>query len=112
MKYFKKSEFACKCCGLILMHPDFLQMIDIARDKARIPFVITSGYRCKKHNEEVGSTSTNHTSGKAADISCKKGLHRYIIVKALLDTGFKRIGIGHDFIHCDINDLQTSIWIY
>lgn len=112
MKYFKDSEFACKCCGASGMNPKFLQMIDEAREIADTPFIITSGYRCEKHNKAVGSTSKNHTSGKASDISAKDGPSRGKILKGLYLAGFTRIGIAKDFIHADISDSVESAWLY
>jgi uncharacterized protein YcbK (DUF882 family) len=94
------------------MAPAFLEMIDEARDRAGVPFIINSGYRCGAHNLAVGSTSNNHTRGVAADIRCEDGPTRLKILKALLETGFKRIGIHKTFIHADINAGPKSIWLY
>ena len=113
MKNFRLSEFTCKCgCGQSLMNKDFLERIDWARDLAGVPFAITSGYRCPDHNRKVGSTSTNHVRGVAADIVCTVGPNRLKIVKALLDTGFRRLGIHRQFIHADVNEGPESIWFY
>jgi uncharacterized protein YcbK (DUF882 family) len=90
----------------------FLSQIDNARDYAGTPFTINSGFRCPKHNEAVGSTSENHTSGKAADIACISGPERIKIVQGLIRAGFRRIGIGKTFIHADSRDDIESIWLY
>lgn len=94
------------------MDPEFLRMIDNAREFAQVPFQITSGYRCMNHNADVGSTSANHTSGKAADIACVSGPARIAIVSGLLKAGFKRLGIGKGFIHADNMNSVSSIWLY
>ena len=94
------------------MQPEFLDKIDEARRLAQIPFSINSGYRCPKHNKEVGSTSDNHPSGRAADIKCTDGLSRFKIVESLIKAGFKRIGVAKTFIHADNMPKQTSIWFY
>ena len=116
MKYFNIDEFKCKgknCCGGIQrMDSLFLAQIDNARDYAEVPFVINSGHRCEKHNKEVGSTSKNHTSGKATDIECLTGPHRLKIVMGLIRAGFRRIGISKTFIHADSMDEIASIWLY
>lgn len=111
MKYFKLEEFACKHCGEVKMNNKFLDMLDDARGLANIPFGITSGYRCPIHNANVGSTSTNHVNGVAADITCTSSINRIKIVTALIKTGFKRIGIYKNFIHADINDEVDAMWI-
>lgn len=112
MKHFKLSEFNCRCCGRNEMKPSFLEMIDQARNIAGIPFVVNSGYRCQKHNAAVGSTSSNHTNGVAADISCTDGPSRLKMIRALLEVGFNRVGIAKTFIHADCNTGPNSIWFY
>jgi zinc D-Ala-D-Ala carboxypeptidase len=113
LRYFELSEFECPCCKQAKMDQIFLNMLDHAREFAQVPFIINSGYRCDQHNREVGSTSNNHTSGRAADIACKDGPTRLRIVSALLKAGFKRLGIAKTFIHVDSNDgSPESIWLY
>lgn len=113
LDHFKMSEFECHCCGEVKMNPSFLSRLDAARGVAKIPFVITSGYRCDRHDKEVGGKG-NHPQGTAADIACKDSPSRYLILTSLLALGFSRIGIGRDFIHVD----QTTghphqvIWLY
>jgi uncharacterized protein YcbK (DUF882 family) len=113
MNNFKLEEFNCPCCGHNKMTQEFQDMIDEARRIAVVPFHINSGYRCEKHNKEVGSKSVNHTSGQAADIRCTDGQSRFKIIHALMRAGFKRIGIAKTFIHADcVKDSPTSIWFY
>jgi len=115
MLYFKLDEFKCPCCGEVHMNQGFLNKLDKARDIAGIPFEITSGYRCKKHNAEVGGhPKSAHTKGYAADIRVFGSRDRYIILKALMEVGFNRFGIGKNFIHVD-NDpsiVSDVIWTY
>lgn len=104
------------------MDAAFLQMLDDARGIAGIPFRITSGFRTPSHNAYVGGVLPNpdkgikgssHMFGYAADISCKSGANREIIVAALIKAGFRRIGIANTFIHCDNDpDKNNSIWLY
>jgi uncharacterized protein YcbK (DUF882 family) len=94
------------------MESEFLEKLDAAREIAGIPFVISSGYRCPKHNKEVGSTATNHPLGVASDIRCTDGASRFKIIAALIQAGFTRIGVAKTFIHCDTNTLPSSIWFY
>ncbi len=43
----------------------------VPSDKADIPIVVTSGYRCEKLNKAIGGSSTSeHRFGRAADIVC------------------------------------------
>ena len=93
----------------------FLEMLDKARDIAGIPFKINSGYRTLEHNAKVGGVnSSSHTRGLAVDIACNESRARFIMVSALKDAGFTRIGISNSFIHVD-NDsdkAQDVIWTY
>lgn len=116
MKYFKIEEFKCKCgCGRAEMMPSTLEKLDEARELAKVPFKITSGYRCNAHNARVGGKSEGaHTSGYAIDIEASTSPTRLAIVKALLEVGFSRIGIANGFIHADDDPTkpQKVMWVY
>lgn len=106
MRYFKPSEFACKCgqCGggFERMSPELLERLDAARALAGIPFVISSGFRCPAHNKAQGGVADSaHTRGYAADIQCRDSHSRFVIVKALLEAGFRRIELAPTWIHAD-----------
>jgi uncharacterized protein YcbK (DUF882 family) len=106
------SELRCPCCGEIIIDDAFLARLRLAREIAGVPFVVTSGYRCERHNKEVGSSSRNHVEGKAADISAIDGPTRGKILKGLYKAGFERVGIARTFIHCDTMDAVESCWLY
>ena len=122
MKWFKLSEFDSpdeKGSG-DMMDTDFLERLDVARDIAGFPFIITSGFRSIAYNRMLidkgykASKNSSHLLGYAADISCTDSAKRFTLIEALLDAGFTRIGIGGNFIHCD-NDpekRQYIIWTY
>ena len=114
-KHFKREEFNCHCCGIEKMDDEFLRRLDQARDLAGVPFGILSGYRCPKHNAEVGSKALNHPRGKAADIRTNIGPHRILVLQGLILAGFRRIGIAKTFIHADSMDSEgspVSCWLY
>ena len=93
----------------------FLEMLDNARDIAGIPFVINSGYRTLEHNAKVGGVnSSSHTKGVAVDIACNESRARFVIVSALKDAGFTRMGISDSFIHVDSDSdkAKNVIWTY
>lgn len=113
---FKEKNFACRCgCGLNNMKDMFLWKLQMARTEARVPFVITSGSRCAKHNKDVGGTEeSDHLTGEAVDIECPDSHTRWRIVFAAMNCGFRRIGLGEDFVH--IGDKWTNpqevLWLY
>ena len=116
MKYFKLSEFDCKCgCGRNNIDPALVEMLDKARGFAGVPFIINSGCRCFQHNfDEGGSPTSSHVRGFAVDIATETSMDRWLILYALIRVGFNRIGIGNGFIHADVDDAKTQgvVWLY
>lgn len=119
--YFTPEEFRCKCgCGSCDVDSAFLDMLLKARKIANIPFRISSGCRCEKHNAFCGGTpDSDHLVNEkqiccGADIKTTSDRERFIISKALLTAGFKRIGIAKSFIHAGENSKnpQEVIWLY
>ena len=77
MEFFNFSEFACRCCGRIPpgVRGNIEALVDNVLDPARRvfggPVSVSSGYRCPKHNAEVGGVGgSQHLRGEAADICC------------------------------------------
>ncbi|MDP1614195.1 MAG: D-Ala-D-Ala carboxypeptidase family metallohydrolase [Methylococcales bacterium] len=113
MKYFKLSEFECPCCKKNKINKELLGMLDEARELAGIPFKISSGYRCVKHNKAVGGVpNSSHLVGKAVDIK-GTGQKQKMIIQALRNSGFLRLGIARTFVHADIDHSKPiGTWYY
>ena len=112
-KYFKESELACRCCGELEESETMITKLIKAREIAGVPFNINSGYRCEYHNKNVGGVSnSSHVGGYAVDIRVDSNSKRYIILNALIEAGFNRIGIYSSFIHADVDPTKPSntIW--
>lgn len=112
ISYFTDSEMSCRCCGKDGMDPEFMDRLNAARAYADFPFLVTSGYRCEKHNRIVKSTSDNHVLGRAADILCVGHEKRYDMINAMMRAGMLGIGCGMGFIHCDMNRREGMFWTY
>jgi len=122
LKYFKINEFDSPDLpgSGINMCRDTLEMLDVARGIARIPFKINSGFRTEAQNrriyERMGKKPIRsaHLEGKAVDIAIKSSRERFKILSALLEAGFTRIGISESFIHADSSETKSShvIWTY
>tara|TARA_R100001463_G_scaffold3547_2_gene14317 strand:+ start:1788 stop:2141 length:354 start_codon:yes stop_codon:yes gene_type:complete len=115
LKYFKRKEFTCKCgCNHNNINPELLEMLDEARKMAKLPFVISSGYRCENHPESKKNPTSSHIKGLAVDIKCSDSKSRAIILDALGFVGFKRFGLHDSFIHADIDESKANpvIWLY
>jgi zinc D-Ala-D-Ala carboxypeptidase len=115
-KNFDRSEFTCNCgCKLNNIQTRLVHKLQEARDIAGIGFSITSGTRCPAHNKrEGGLPSSAHITGHAADIAIADGHQRHVILSALLEAGFTRIGIAKGFLHVDVDHIKPSptIWVY
>ena len=115
-KYFKISEFDCKCgCGKNNIDDELVKKLDRVREKAGIPIVVSSGCRCEKHNkEEGGKENSAHLSGLAVDMKAISSGTRWKLMEALFTTGFNRIGMGKTFIHADIDIAKSEkvMWLY
>lgn len=121
MKYFTFKEFDSpdEPGSGKHMDRDFLDMLDTAREEAGIPFKITSGFRTQAYNKDLqkrgyqASTNSAHLKGCAADIACGNSQKRSIMVRALVNVGFTRLGISKTFIHVDNDSSKTNaIWLY
>lgn len=115
VKYFKPSEFACRCgCGKADISPLLVEQLGRVRGVYGKPMVVTSGVRCPSHNEAVGGKADSaHLSGLAVDVACDNSLDRWNLLSLCL-MYFSRVGISKTFIHVDIDTSkpQDVCWLY
>lgn len=99
---FSLHEFECRHCGAVMVDPELVRRLQLARDRIGRPLVVTSGYRCPEHNRAVGgAANSQHLLGNAADIVCQD-----LTVRQLYDTLeplFPEGGMGlySSFVHVD-----------
>ena len=110
-KYFKASEFNCKChsCKLIKPPKELLVILDDVREYFGKPVHIMSGYRCPMHNARVGGAEkSQHKLGTAADIQVKD-THPEIVQRYLLNKYPNDYGIGRysTFTHIDVRSYRA-----
>lgn len=116
-KYFSPAEFR-RCvpsCKIEDMDAGFLEVLDRVRESAGIPLVLNCAYRSKAHEKAKGRTGNSaHTRGKAVDIRANSNATRMKIVRAALENGITRIGIGRTFVHIDNDESLTQgvMWHY
>jgi len=70
-KYFTRSEMACQCgeCQFAVVDAELLMVLEDLRGHYCLPVRITSGCRCRSHNDYVGgSAMSKHCLGIAADV--------------------------------------------
>ena len=53
-------------------------------------------------------------SGEMMEPAVDNSQRRYLMVEALLDAGFNRIGVAENFIHADMDENKTPnvLWTY
>ena len=115
--YFEYSEFDSpdQEGSYEHMNVEFLNKLAQARKIAAVGFKITSGYRSPAHNAKVGGVKgSSHTNGNAVDIYAPTSTQKYLIINALLQVGFNRIGVAKNFIHVDDDPSKNEdvIWTY
>ena len=80
VEYFSPKEFICPCCRQGLPSSLLVLSLDSFRRAWGKPIRVNSGFRCEKHNREVGgavptrlSPGSRHLLGLAADIAPMDG---------------------------------------
>ena len=115
IKYFKKSEFACKCGKYCNGYPEDIDLklvkyADAIRERIGKPISINSGLRCKTHNANVGGVSNSqHLYGTAADLGCPSGMTpaKMAAIAEEVMGGTGGIGIYSWGIHIDTRTTKS-----
>lgn len=114
IKYFKRSEFACKCgkyCNGFPVEPDekLVKTLETIREHFGAPVTVSSGIRCKTHNTNIGgATKSQHMEGTAADIKVKGISPSEVVAYAeslMPNTG--GIGTYNTFTHIDVRSTKS-----
>lgn len=114
---FLESDFRCRCgCGLLILHPGFIESLQAVRTQFGRPMNVTSGCRCEPYNARVGGNSRSlHVCDRqqrpgqqgalAADIATPDGFYRGALFKTAWEHGFS-IGWNakRGFLHLDRRD--------
>ena len=106
--FFEPEEFQCNCeyvaCidSYQYMSESFLQLLFKVRAQIDFPLVVTSGYRCKRHNKDVGGVPNSaHTRGYAVDVRITSPLERYELIEQLVYHGLS-FGVYSNFVHIEL----------
>ena len=106
VKYFSPGEFECKCgCACATqVDPHLLRLADTVRAHFNAPCIVSSGIRCKSHNQKVGGVAdSRHLSGKAMDfrIQGKTALETLSLVQKLPGVRYA-YAIDRNYVHMDV----------
>jgi len=120
MNYFNPEQdpmlYKCPCghCNVVV-NPELPRVLNLVRERAGTPMVVTSGPRCPQYNIAIGgATYSEHVDGDGADIVCTSSRSRFLIIRAAIEVGINRIGVDDIFLHLGIsktND-QLVMWVY
>lgn len=123
-KHFTKQEVMCKCgCGG-LPQKKLLDTMESMREEEGVPYILTSVFRCAKHNSNVSDTGSEgpHTTGLAFDRKVSGAAALKAIAIALkygaTGIGVKQKGlINERFLHIDFIPTgskipRPAVWSY
>lgn len=101
-KFFTPEEIASKGDGSILIVPDALDKLELARKEIGAPLYINSAYRDPIHNARIGGAPlSRHKQGDAFDISLKNIVNKQELLKVCKSVGFTGFGLYKTFLHVD-----------
>lgn len=116
---FVSYDFRCRCsfpeCVTTYIDDDLVTALEELIETAE-EFVINSGYRCAKWNEQIGGEKNSfHLSGMAADIQSLTKLTGAQMARLAADVdAFNAGGIGTatNWIHVDVRKGGSARWTY
>lgn len=115
-KNFKRYEFQCPCgCTYQQVDELLVQKLEIIRTGYNTPLKITSGYRCMKHNADVGGgKASKHLYGIAADVKDPTGKLNPVQLAIMASGLFGGVGVywygSTAFIHVDVRNGHAT-WL-
>lgn len=121
-KYFKTSEFSCQCklpsCVEQKVSKELISKLTQLRESINEPLSITSGFRCREHQEEIRRSGVStvvakvstHELGDAADVQpTRTSIKDFETIAAKF---FKAIGTAKTFLHLDLRSDKVRRWPY
>lgn len=104
-KHFNRSEFSCRCsncCGFDTVDVQLINYLEAIRVHFNKPVIINSACRCESHNKAIGGAlNSQHTKGRAADISVKDVSPKDVQAFANDLIKFGGVGSYETFTHID-----------
>lgn len=107
---FSTDELECSCCHKLIFDANLIRLLQRLRNYVNKPVNVTSGYRCEKHNDDVGGVKNSyHAQGKAADIYVD-GMSVDDLAQLCILCGFMGVGLyrKQKFVHVDVRDIPKD----
>lgn len=117
--HFTSDEFSCQCdykaCAIQKIEKALIRKLETLRSIHNEPIHVTSGYRCRAHQFDLGKKGletavgiSQHTLARAADVLS----HDLDALQKDAGLFFKSIGRSAKFIHLDLRDDKERFWTY
>jgi len=124
------SDYRCPCCQLlnisdelVKLDEDLIGIVGFKPDITRACNCFEYDKKIQEDRKEKGLTVALNSSHKcddkdekceALDYAIRSSWQRAVIIIALVELGIKRIGLGDDFLHWDIDPKKPSpvFWMY
>ena len=107
-KHFSRKELSCRCCGRVQIDSKLLDGLEALRSLAGATIIVHAGYRCPRHNQQVGGVPhSEHLAGLAADVSVPGLSLQRMYELAVEVPQFAGGGIGvydGNFLHVDVRE--------
>lgn len=102
--HFSGSEFICPDCGTGIIAAELIHLLERLRSKLNVPLRVTSGYRCPRHNAQIGGAPDSfHQLGLAVDIAPgSSDISVLDIAKAAMEVGFTGVIAYERHVHVDL----------
>lgn len=104
--HFSRKELACRCCGRLQIDGRLIDALEDLRNRAGVPIAVHAGYRCPKHNLEVGGVpNSEHTLGWPPTFMSPRSVCRRCTSLLARCRNLPRGGIGaydSNFLHVDV----------
>lgn len=112
-KNFDAYEFDCPCgqCDGGKIDMDFVERLQLLRDRLKQPVYISSGFRCDLHNSRISGSSADslHIHGLAVDIHARDPEYKYRLLEIAFSLGFTGIGVYKSHIHLDMRENEYGV---
>jgi len=111
-------KLACTCddpeCDKRTVLQSLLDRVQLVRNDANRPLIVTSGGRCPQHPVEKHRTvPAEHQKGQGIDVKVTGGYERAELIRLGIKHGFNAIGVGETFVHLGYREgLPLVIWIH
>lgn len=108
-EHFRYGDLICPCCDQLMLVPAVyrhMSMLESLQRELGIPLVVTSGFRCEKHNAAVGGQARSWHLLFATDVTLRDTPVDTAVLKELYrlaDTvGFGGVGLYDEHVHLDL----------